>query len=157
MQQVMDTQPQSVCFPSNTVPSFSTANLDAQRRTRSPRSRAQHRLPGVSENSGVGRPLTADQRRFTDILQPSPLITPNLVASTQPITSTPIPDLTKFITRCSLYPVCGGTFGNIYKCLYHGPEGDEDVRADVMVLLRSLTQYSPTGRCQSDSTTIRVA
>ncbi|KAG2743554.1 kinase-like protein [Suillus brevipes Sb2] len=101
------------------------------RRPRSPRSRAQHRqtqtLRGVSENSGVGRPLAADQRRSTDVLAPSSLTTPNIAPSTQPITPTPIPDLTKFITRCSPYPICGGTYGNIYKCVYHGPEGDVEV------------------------------
>jgi hypothetical protein len=157
----MDTHPESVCtFPQNTFPSFSTTYFGAQRRPRSPRSRAQHRqtqtLRGVSENSGVGRPLAADQRRSTDVLAPSSLTTPNIAPSTQPIAPTPIPDLTKFITRCSPYPICGGTYGNIYKCVYHGPEGDVEVRADVRVLPRSLTQYSPAGCCQSDSTTIRV-
>ncbi|KAG1723355.1 kinase-like domain-containing protein [Suillus paluster] len=49
------------------------------------------------------------------------------VTSTQPIPLIPIPDLTGLITRCSKDPVSGGTYGNIYKCIYHGPEGDVDV------------------------------
>ncbi|KAG2347897.1 kinase-like protein [Suillus weaverae] len=36
-------------------------------------------------------------------------------------------DLTGLITRCSQYPVCCGTYGNIYKCIYHGPDGDVEV------------------------------
>jgi hypothetical protein len=44
-----------------------------------------------------------------------------------------IPDLTALITRNSQDPVCGGTYGNIYRCIYHGLEGDVDVRAGVAV------------------------
>jgi hypothetical protein len=38
-----------------------------------------------------------------------------------------IPDLTALITRCAQDPVCGGTYGNIYRCIYHGPEGNVEV------------------------------
>jgi hypothetical protein len=45
-----------------------------------------------------------------------------------------IPDLTALITRCSQDPaVCGGTYGNIYRCIYHGLEGDTEVRAGVTI------------------------
>ncbi|KAG2112148.1 hypothetical protein BD769DRAFT_1642591 [Suillus cothurnatus] len=132
-------------FPPDKVSFSSATNSSAQRRPRSPRSMVQHRqhpyirrpssqkLRKVPENSnfetdtGVGGPVTADQRRFTDTLESSPLTTPNIASSTQPITSTPIPDLTRLITRCSPDPISGGAYGNIYKCIYHGPEGDEEV------------------------------
>ncbi|KAG2038941.1 hypothetical protein BDR03DRAFT_272448 [Suillus americanus] len=61
-----------------------------------------------------------------------PLTTANVVPSTQLITSTLIPDLTGLITRCSPDPVSGGTYRNIYKCIYHGPEGDEEVAVKVI-------------------------
>ncbi|KAG1887064.1 hypothetical protein F4604DRAFT_1916886 [Suillus subluteus] len=144
----MGTQPDSGrAFPPDTV-SSSTTNFGAQHLRRSPRLTAQHRqhpyiIPGrkpstqklhrVPENSSFGTdtgfsgPLTADHRRFTGTLEPSPLITPNVAPSTQLITSTLIPDLTSLITRCSPDPISGGTYGNIYKCIYHGPEGDEEV------------------------------
>ncbi|KAG2347902.1 kinase-like protein [Suillus weaverae] len=47
--------------------------------------------------------------------------------SAQPIPPILIPDLTELITRCCQYPVCGGAYGDIYKCVYHGPGGDEEV------------------------------
>ncbi|KAG0707036.1 kinase-like domain-containing protein, partial [Suillus ampliporus] len=47
--------------------------------------------------------------------------------STQLIPSIPIPDLTGLITRCGQDPVSGGTYGNIYRCIYHGPDGNVDV------------------------------
>ncbi|OAX34381.1 kinase-like protein [Rhizopogon vinicolor AM-OR11-026] len=52
-----------------------------------------------------------------------------LISHTSPLNSSEIviPDLTALITRCSLDPVCGGTYGNIYRCTYHGPEGDVGV------------------------------
>ncbi|KAG2076484.1 kinase-like protein [Suillus decipiens] len=73
--------------------------------------------------------LAADQRGFsTGTLKPSPLATPEVAPSrTQAITSVLIPNLTSLITRYSPDPISGGTYGNIYKCKYHGPEGDEDV------------------------------
>ncbi|KAG1723356.1 kinase-like domain-containing protein [Suillus paluster] len=62
------------------------------------------------------------------INRPSPLLTaPSVITSTQSIPPIPIPDLTGLITRCNKDPVSGGTFGNIYKCIYHGTEGDIDV------------------------------
>ncbi|OJA08608.1 hypothetical protein AZE42_12385, partial [Rhizopogon vesiculosus] len=36
-------------------------------------------------------------------------------------------NLTALITRCNLDPVCGGTYGNIYRCVYHGPEANVEV------------------------------
>ncbi|KIK41998.1 hypothetical protein CY34DRAFT_805433 [Suillus luteus UH-Slu-Lm8-n1] len=145
----MDTQPDSDCaYPPDTVfSSSSTTNVGAQHRPRPPRSTAQHRqhpytipgrkaliqkLRGVHENSSFGAdtgagPLATDQRRSTDIIEPSLLTTPNVTPSTQPITTILIPDLTKLITRCSPDPISGGTYGNIYKCIYHGPEGDVEV------------------------------
>ncbi|KAG1727117.1 kinase-like domain-containing protein [Suillus lakei] len=36
-------------------------------------------------------------------------------------------DLTGLITRCNQDPVTGGTYGNIYKCIYHGPDSDVEV------------------------------
>jgi hypothetical protein len=174
MHQEMDTQPDSDRAHSlDTVSSSSSmTNVDAQHRPRPPRSTAQHRqhpyiIPGrepstqnfrrVNENSSFGMntgagPLAADQRRSTGIIEPSLLTTPNVTPSTQPITTILIPDLTKLITRCSPDPIAGGTYGNIYKCIYRGPEGgDVEVRADVRVLPRSLTQYLLAGRRQSDS------
>ncbi|KAG2038943.1 kinase-like domain-containing protein [Suillus americanus] len=50
----------------------------------------------------------------------------------QLITSTLISDLTGLITRCSPDPISGGTYGNIYKCIYHGPEGNEEVAVKVI-------------------------
>ncbi|KAG1870782.1 hypothetical protein DFJ58DRAFT_764607 [Suillus subalutaceus] len=116
----MDTQPgSSRAFPPDTVSSYSTTNFSAQHLRRPPRSTAQHRrhsyvIPGskastqklrrVPENSsfgtdtGVGGPLSADQRIFT-VLSPD----------------------------ASRDPISGGTYGNIYKCLYHGSEGDAEV------------------------------
>jgi hypothetical protein len=140
MHQEMDTQPDSSrAYPPDTVSSSSsTTNLGAQHR-------------GMDIGAG---PLTTDQRRSTCFIEPSPLTTPDITSSTQPITIILIPDLTKLITRCSPDPISGGTYGNIYKCIYHGPKGDVEVRADISVRPRSLTQYSPAGRRQSDSPTI---
>ncbi|KAG2347821.1 hypothetical protein BDR05DRAFT_585653 [Suillus weaverae] len=143
----MDTQPDSDrAFPPDIVSSSSTTtNFGAQHR---PRSTVQHRqhpyikprkkistqkLRGVPKNSslgadtGVSGPLTANQQRFTGTLEPSSLSTPNVAPSTQLITPTLIPDLTGRITRCSTDPIAGGAYGNIYKCIYHGPEGDAEV------------------------------
>ncbi|KAG1870677.1 kinase-like domain-containing protein [Suillus subalutaceus] len=47
--------------------------------------------------------------------------------SAQPIPPLLIPDLTRLITRCYQYPVSGGAYGDIYKCVYHGPDGDVEV------------------------------
>ncbi|KAG1887184.1 hypothetical protein F4604DRAFT_1236354 [Suillus subluteus] len=60
----------------------------------------------------------------TLVHQVSPLVVPNVTSSTQVVPTNLIPDLTGLITRCSPDPVCGGTYGNIYKCIYHGPDGD---------------------------------
>jgi hypothetical protein len=163
MQQEMDTRPDSGrAHPLDTVSSSSsnTISWGAQHRPRSSRSTAQHRqhpyiipgrkpstqkprrVPGNSSfgtDTGVGGPLTTDQRRFTSILEPSLLTTPDGASSTQSITPILIPDLTGLITRCSTDPISGGTYGNIYQCIYHGPEGNVEVRADVTVLPRSLT------------------
>ncbi|KAJ8585632.1 kinase-like protein [Rhizopogon salebrosus TDB-379] len=54
-----------------------------------------------------------------------------------------IPDLTALITRCSQDPVCGGTYGNIYRCIYHGLEGDTEVavkaiRPQIIIFRREL-------------------
>jgi len=35
------------------------------------------------------------------------------------------------ISRCDQYPVSGGAYGDIYKCVYHGPGGDEEVSASI--------------------------
>ncbi|KAG2743557.1 kinase-like protein [Suillus brevipes Sb2] len=129
------------------VSSSSTTNVGAQHRSRPPRSTTRHRqhpyiIPGrkpptqklrrVHENSSFGMdtgagPLAADQRRSTSIIEPSLPTTPNVTPFIQPITTILIPDLTKLITRCSPDPISGGTYGNIYKCIYRGPEGDVEV------------------------------
>ncbi|KAG1723353.1 kinase-like domain-containing protein [Suillus paluster] len=57
----------------------------------------------------------------------SPPSAPNDIPSTLSIPPILIPDLTGRITRCSQDPVSGGTYGNIYKCMYHGPDGDVQV------------------------------
>lgn len=155
MQQEMDTQPDSGrVSPSDTVSSSSTTNLGAQHRTRSSRSTAQRRqhpyiIPGgrsstqklriVDGHSSFGTdaevdgPLTADRRNLTGTFKPSSLTTSNLALSTQLIVPALIPNLTSLITRCSPYPIFGGTYGDVYQCTYHGPEGDAEVRADVIV------------------------
>ncbi|KAG1750241.1 kinase-like domain-containing protein [Suillus lakei] len=38
-----------------------------------------------------------------------------------------VPDLTKHITRCYSYAVSGGAYGDIHKCVYHGPDGNVEV------------------------------
>ncbi|KAG1841654.1 kinase-like domain-containing protein [Suillus subalutaceus] len=91
------------------------ANFGAQHLRRPPRSTVQHH-----------------QRRFTGTLEPSPPTTPNVAPSTQLITSILIPDLISLITRCSQDPISGGTYGNIYKCIYDGPEGNEEVAVKVI-------------------------
>ncbi|KAG1754109.1 kinase-like domain-containing protein [Suillus occidentalis] len=112
MHQEMDTQPDSSrAYPPDTVSSSSTTNLGAQHR-------------GMDIGAG---PLATDQRRSTCFIEPSPLTAPSVTSSTQPITIILIPDLTKLITRCSPDPISGGTYGNIYKCIYHGPKGDIEV------------------------------
>ncbi|KAG1718133.1 kinase-like domain-containing protein [Suillus paluster] len=64
--------------------------------------------------------------------QSPPPTTPNVIPSTQPIPPILIPDLTGLITRCDQDPVSGGTYGNIYKCMYHGPDGDIQVAVKAM-------------------------
>ncbi|KAG1870673.1 kinase-like domain-containing protein [Suillus subalutaceus] len=54
--------------------------------------------------------------------------------SAQPIPPIIIPDLTRLITRCCQYPVSGGAYGDIYRCVYHGPGGDVDVGASITTL-----------------------
>ncbi|KAG0692085.1 hypothetical protein DFH29DRAFT_580137 [Suillus ampliporus] len=61
------------------------------------------------------------------LLASPPPIALNATPSTQLIPLIHIPDLTGLITRCNRDPVSGGTYGNIYRCIYHGPEGDVDV------------------------------
>jgi hypothetical protein len=149
MQQEMDTQPDSGrAFLPDTI-SSSTTNFGAQHLQHPyiiPGSKpSTQKLRRISENSsfgmdtGVVGPLTADQRIFTGTPELSPLTTPNVAPSTQLVTLIPIPDLTGLITRCSPDPISGGTYGNIYKCVYHGPDGDIEVRADVTALPHSLT------------------
>ncbi|KAG0693250.1 hypothetical protein DFH29DRAFT_407640 [Suillus ampliporus] len=78
---------------------------------------------------GVSGPSMADQRRFTSPVthQSYPLTAPNATPPTVLIPSILIPDLTGLITRCGQDPVSGGTYGNIYRCIYHGPDGNVDV------------------------------
>jgi hypothetical protein len=131
MQQEMDTQSDfGRAYSPDTVSSSSssTTNLGAQHRFRSTAQHRQH--PYIIPRR---KPSAQKPRRVSENL---------------------IPDLTGLIARCNPYPITGGTYGNIYKCIYHGPEGDVEVRADVTVLPRSLTWYSPAGCRQSDSTTI---
>ncbi|KAG0693248.1 kinase-like domain-containing protein [Suillus ampliporus] len=74
-------------------------------------------------------------RGLTGLLinRPSPPPTaPNAIPSTRCIPQMPVPDLTGLITRCSQDPVSGGTYGNIYRCIYHGPEGDVMVAVKAM-------------------------
>jgi hypothetical protein len=81
----------------------------------------------------------------------SPLVVPK---SPQLVPTILTPDLTGLITRCSQDPVCGGTYGNIYQCIYHGPDGDVEVRSDFTVFPCSVTHSSLTGRRQGNSATI---
>jgi hypothetical protein len=70
--------------------------------------------------------------------QISPLVVPYVTPSTQVVPTILVPDLTGLITRCSPDPICGGTYGNIYRCIYHGPDGDVEVRADFTFLPHSV-------------------
>jgi len=54
--------------------------------------------------------------------------------SAQPIPPIFIPDLTRLIIRCCQYPVSGGSYGDIYKCVYSGPDGDVEVRISITTL-----------------------
>ncbi|KAG1750243.1 kinase-like domain-containing protein [Suillus lakei] len=76
--------------------------------------------PSFGTSPGVDGPSTVDQRQSAVPLthQSSP---PQLIPPIH------IPDLTGLITRCSQDPVCGGTYGNIYKCIFHGPDGRMEV------------------------------
>lgn len=68
-----------------------------------------------------------------------------------------IPDLTRFIERLPpYYSVSGGAYGDIYRCLYHGPDGDVEVCADLTLAGPPylLTYHASAGRCESTSTTI---
>ncbi|KAG1835102.1 hypothetical protein EV424DRAFT_1582716 [Suillus variegatus] len=131
MQQEMDTQPDSGrVSPSDTVSSSSTTNLGAQHRTRSSRSTAQRRqhpyiIPGG--RSSTQKLRIQIRRNLTGTFKPSSLTTSNLALSTQLIVPALIPNLTSLITRCSPYPIFGGTYGDVYQCTYHGPEGDAEV------------------------------
>jgi len=69
--------------------------------------------------------------------QISPLVVPYVTPSTQVVPTILVPDLTRLITRCSPDPICGGTYGNIYRCIY-GPDGDVEVRADFTFLSHSV-------------------
>ncbi|KAG1726249.1 kinase-like domain-containing protein [Suillus paluster] len=64
--------------------------------------------------------------------QSPPPTAPDVIPSTRPIPPILIPDLTGLITRCHQDPVSGGTYGNIYKCMYHGPDGDIQVAIKAM-------------------------
>ncbi|KAG0702800.1 kinase-like domain-containing protein [Suillus ampliporus] len=81
---------------------------------------------GLQSSSGtnprVSDPSTTDQRRFTGLLTHQ-----SFLPSTQLVPPINILDLSGLITRCGQDPVSGGTYGNIYKCIYHGPDGDIDV------------------------------
>jgi hypothetical protein len=75
--------------------------------------------------------------------------------STQTIPSVVIPDLTKLITRCVPYPVSGGAYGDIYKCIYHGLGGDVEVCDSLVVFPCLLMRHIPAGRRQSNSTILQ--
>ncbi|KIK33035.1 hypothetical protein CY34DRAFT_738667 [Suillus luteus UH-Slu-Lm8-n1] len=75
--------------------------------------------------------------------------------SAQPIPSVVIPDLTKLITRCVPYPVSGGAYGDIYKCIYHGLGGDVEVCDSLVVFPCLLMRHLPAGRRQSNSTILQ--
>jgi hypothetical protein len=111
--------------------------------------------PGMSTaRQALPHPEATEVSQLTGgalIHQISPLVVPNLP---QLVPTILIPDLTGLITRCSQDPVCGGTYGNIYKCIYHGPDGDVEVRADFTAFPCSVTHLSLTGRCQGNSATI---
>ncbi|KAG1835176.1 kinase-like domain-containing protein [Suillus variegatus] len=50
------------------------------------------------------------------------------MSDVQPDSLPLIPDLTRFIERLPpYYSVSGGAYGDIYRCLYHGPDGDVEV------------------------------
>lgn len=113
--------------------------------------------PGMSTGrQAFPHPEAAGVSQQTGDALISPLVVPNLP---QLVPTILIPDLTGLITRCSQDPVCGGTYGNIYKCIYHGPDGaDVDVRADFTVFMFSntfLTHRSPSRQFGHNSSVIR--
>ncbi|KAG0702771.1 hypothetical protein DFH29DRAFT_1079268, partial [Suillus ampliporus] len=83
-------------------------------------------MPSFGMNLRSGMP-SAHQENFQNWVPSPPPTALDASPSTQLIPPILIPDLTGLITRCSPDPVAGGSYGNIYKCIYHGPEGDVDV------------------------------
>ncbi|KAG1880074.1 kinase-like domain-containing protein [Suillus subluteus] len=66
--------------------------------------------------------------------------------SAQPIPPIIIPDLTELLTRCCQYPVSSGAYGDIYKCIYHGPDGDAEVAVKAIRPFFSTTEFIGTTR-----------
>ncbi|KAJ8582693.1 kinase-like protein [Rhizopogon salebrosus TDB-379] len=91
--------------------------------------RLQMMTAAIGSQQGLtGPPSQFNAPNIPPSAQPTPSRT--LIYHTSPSNSRSkilIPDLTALITRCSQDPVCGGTYGNIYRCIYHGPEGDIEV------------------------------
>ncbi|KAG1750216.1 kinase-like domain-containing protein [Suillus lakei] len=82
--------------------------------------------PSFEANTGAGGLLIV-RRSIDPLAHQTSLTIPNGAPSAQQIPPILVPDLTGLITRCSQDPVAGGTYGNIYKCIYHGPDGDIEV------------------------------
>ncbi|KAG2076583.1 kinase-like protein [Suillus decipiens] len=99
---------------------------------------AQHRR---RVHSVPGKELKPQNlRRFTDPLTHQTSLTAQNIASfNHPIPLIPVPDLSSFIPRPYPYfePVARGAYGDIYKCVYHDPDGDVKVAVKVTRPLNS--------------------
>ncbi|KAG1726257.1 kinase-like domain-containing protein [Suillus paluster] len=91
-----------------------------------PWSQSAYPIPSFGMNLGSGMP-SAHQGLFPNWVPSTPPTASDVFPSTQLTPSITIPDLTGLITRCSQDPLSGGTYGNIYKCIYHGPGSDVEV------------------------------
>jgi hypothetical protein len=113
--------------------------------------RLQMMTAAIKSQQGLtGPPSQFNAPNIPPSAQPTPSRT--LIYHTSPSNSRSkilIPDLTALITRCSQDPVCGGTYGNIYRCIYHGPEGDIEVRTKVTVFFHMLLMYPAPHRLPS--------
>ncbi|KAG1870681.1 kinase-like domain-containing protein [Suillus subalutaceus] len=107
-------------------PSTANCSLSAWHHSSLPLS-AQH--PRQEYSVSGKESSTPNLRRFTGPLthQTSPLTAPNITSFNHPIPLILVPDLTTLITRPDPYSISGGACGDIYKCVYHGPDGDVEV------------------------------
>ncbi|KAG2030436.1 kinase-like domain-containing protein [Suillus americanus] len=110
------------------IVSSSSTDCDARHHYDSLSSLVQH--PRQEYSVPGKEPSAPNLRRFTGPLtHPTPSLTAqNITSFNHQIPIIHIPDLTRLITRpYSYYSVSGGAYGDIYKCVYHGPDGDVEV------------------------------